>query len=332
MNNKTQNAKRKNSSKDTFTIGIDLGGTKLAGALIDKNGDILDYIKIPVEMRKDSSPLKTQKRIIGLMNDLSNDFKNRFPSECSSKFFKGIGLASAGPLNVERGELINPVNYPGWKIVPIQKMLQTEITKSKFKTQVFFQNDAIASALAEGWIGGAKKMSTYAVVTVGTGIGTGVIFNSAPCQNRGMGSEFGHLLVDIKDLDKNLTKRHFHTVEGIASGTGLQRRANEIGANIKSVEELVILYKNDKKKYQFLFDDMSFALASLCYNLSIGLNLEGIFISGGLIKVKELYFKDMKKTYNQLISDFNTHYKCPIEIAKSLNNAGVIGAGYLPYL
>lgn len=315
-----------------FTIGIDLGGTKLASALIDQNGNIIDYIKMPVEMKKEKSPLKTQKRIISLMNDVCNDFKNRYPKECSSKYFKGIGLASAGPLNAITGELINPVNYPGWKTVPILKMLQEEVLGSKFKTKVFFQNDAIAAALAEGWIGGAKKMKTYAIVTVGTGIGTGVIFNDKPCQNRGMGSEFGHLLVNIQDLSSKMNKRHFHTVEGIASGTGLQRRANEIGAGIKSVEELVELYKADKKKYQFLFDDMSFALASLCYNLSIGLNLEGIFISGGLIKVKELYFSQMKKHYNELITDFNRNYKCSIEVAKTLNNAGVIGAGFLPYL
>lgn len=325
---------KKATKKTQFTIGLDLGGTKLASALLDQNGTIIDYIKIPVEMKKDKSPKKTQERVIALMNDICQDFKNRFPTECSPKHFKGIGLASAGPLNVEKGELINPVNYPGWKIVPIKKLLQDQIIKNKFKSTVYFQNDAVAAALAEGWIGGAKNLENFAVVTVGTGIGTGVIFNSRPCQFAGMGSEFGHLLVDIGNLSNqsNLKTRHYHTVEGIASGTALQRRANEIGANIKSVEELVVLYKNDPKKYQFLFDDMSFALASLFYNLSIGLNLESIFISGGLIKIKELYLKNSIKIYNELISDFNKSYKCKVEVAKTMNNAGVIGAGYLPFM
>lgn len=319
-------------AKKSFTIGLDLGGTKLASALLDQNGHIIDFIKIPVEMGKEGSALKTQRRVIGLMSDICHDFKRRFPTELSSKHFKGLGLASAGPLDTEKGLLISPINFPGWKTVPIKKLLQDSLSGSGIKTNVTFQNDAIAAALAEGWIGGAKSFESYAIVTVGTGIGSGVIFNGRPCHSKGMGSEFGHIICDMQSLIKNPKALKKHTVEGMASGTALLRRAKEMGFKGESVEELVNAHKLSKDKFQILFDEMAFALAILCYDLSIGFHLDGIFISGGLIKIKQLYFDQMKKHYNTLITEFNPKFKTKISIAKTGNHAGVIGAGYLPYL
>jgi glucokinase len=95
---------------------------------------------------------------------------------------------------------------------------------------------------------------------------------------------------------------------------------------------LVHAFKNGERKYQILFDEMAMALAILCFDLSIGFNLEGIFISGGLIKIKELYLDQLKKNYTLLLTQFNPKFKTKIQIAKTQNQAGVIGAGYLPYL
>lgn len=318
--------------KTSFTIGLDLGGTKLASALLNQNGEIIDFIKVPVEMTKDGSALKTQKRVISLMADICHDFKRRYPKETSDKLFKGVGLASAGPLDTEKGLLINPINFPGWKKVSIRDDLAKVLAKQKVKTKVAFQNDAIAAALAEGWIGGAREMKTYAVVTVGTGIGTGVIFNGKPCHSKGMGSEFGHLVADMNSVMKNPKDLKKFTVEGLASGTGILRRAKEMGFKGESVEELVHAYRAGKKEYQILFDEMAFALAILCYDLSIGFHLDGIFLSGGLIKIKDLYLENLKANYSSLITTFNPNFKTKITPAKTGNHAGVIGAGYLPYL
>lgn len=317
------------AKKITYTIGLDLGGTKLAAALLKSDGSIIDSVKVPVEMGREKSPKQTQKRVIELMAAIAVDFKNRFPKECGKSSFRGVGLASAGPLNTETGEIIHAANLPGWKLVPIRAWLEKEIHRQGFKTKVHFQNDAIAAALAEGWIGGAKNMQTYAMITVGTGIGCGVIFHGQPCHSRGMGSEFGHLIVDYKGLEKNPDKLNHFTVEGIASGTGLLRRAQEMGFTGSSVEELV----NEKsEKYESLFKDMAWALACLCYDLSIGFNVEKIFVSGGLIKIKELYLPRTQKLYQSLIRQKNPAFESKIEIAKTKNQSGVLGAGYLPYL
>ncbi|WP_413287714.1 ROK family protein [Bdellovibrio sp. HCB337] len=315
--------------KSTYTIGFDLGGTKLAAAILNNKGEMLDFIKVPVDMKREGSATKTQKRVIGLMTDIAMDFKKRYPKETSGKQFLGIGLASAGPLNAEEGKLTHPVNYPGWKIVPIRDLLQKAVHAQGFKTKVHFQHDATAAALAEGWVGGAKNMNSFAVVSVGTGVGSGVIFNGMPAQSRGRGSEYGHTIVDYRKLQENPEKLHHCTVEGVASGTGLLRRAKEMGFEGNSVEELVV---SKDSKYEVLFQDMSLALACLCYDLSIGYNLERIFLSGGLIKIKNLYLADLKKHYKSMIQQMNPDFECKIEIARTKNTAGVLGAGYLPHL
>lgn len=315
--------------KTTYTIGLDLGGTKLAAALLNNKGEMIDFVKLPVEMKREGSATKTQARIINLMADIALDFKKRFPRETAASVFKGIGLASAGPLNVEEGKLVNPVNYPGWKIVPIRDMLQKEVLKRGFKTKVHFQHDGTAAALAEGWIGGAQGLESFALVTIGTGIGTGIIFNGRPAQSRGMGSEYGHTVVDLRHMQAQPNKVHECTVEGLASGTALLRRAKEMGFTGHSVEELIL---DKDAKYQVLYKDMAWALGTLCYNLSIGYNLEKIFLSGGLIKVRDLYLKDLKAHYKGIINQVNPAFECKIEVAKTRNHAGVIGAGYLPYL
>jgi glucokinase len=318
--------------KKQFSIGLDLGGTKLAAGLVDEAGNLIDEIKIPVEMNRENSAILTQKRVLSLMADISLDFKRRFPKECSAPYFAGIGLASAGPLNTKTGQLIHPVNYPGWKVVPIRDNLSTELKKRNFNTTVKFQNDAIAAALAEGWVGGARGLETFVVVTVGTGIGSGVIVHGQPCHTQGMGSEFGHLLVNLANVQKNPKLLDDFTVEGIASGTGLLRRAHQMGFKGSSVESLVMALEGGAKEYKILFDDMAWALAALCFNLSIGFRVEKILISGGLLKIKHLFLPALKKNYHQLVTGSYRAFKAPVQIAQGGTHAGVVGAAYLPYI
>ncbi len=319
--------------KKKYAIGFDLGGTKLAAALVDTTGKVIEYKKISVlEAKKD--PKKGPQIIVTAMGqmayDLFTDHKKLFTKTSP---FVGVGLASAGPLNVKNGELIHPVNFPKWKVVPIQSLLQKELTKRGLKNcPVFFQNDAIAASFSEYAFGAAQGLKSFAVVTIGTGIGTGVIFNNQPLQTNGMGSEFGHLIYcGPSIIDPKIDLKNY-TIEGIASGTGILRRAqHEYQFKGQTTEELTQAILEGDKKYQILFDQAAHALAVLIYNLSIGLNLEKVLLSGGLIKVKHLYFDQLKKHYQDLITNFNPQFKTKIQIAQTQNNAGVLGAAALAF-
>lgn len=314
-----------------YSIGIDLGGTKLATALVNSNGKIIEHGKFPLGLADTASPKAAKVKVMRLIKDACLDYKMRYPTQTSPANFSGIGLASAGPLNVQDGELIDPSNFPGWKKFKIVDELKSGLAEHSWKPKIFFQNDAIAAAFAEKWIGAASECRSFVVITVGTGIGTGVIFNGLPCQTGGMGSEWGHVLIDIKGRQRAGASIVDHTVEGIASGTALLKRARALGFTGNSVEELVVAHKKNNQ-YKTLFDDMAWALASLCYSLSLGFHLDKILFSGGLIKIKDLYWAQTRKYYSQLINEKNPAFKAPIEVAKAGNLAGVLGAASLPFL
>lgn len=312
-----------------YTIGFDLGGTKIAAALVRQDGKVISFTKVPLELKNCKSASAAQAKVLNFIQDLASDFKRRFPAECSATRLIGIGLASAGPLNVAKGVLINPANFRAWKTFPIVQEVQARIDKVGLKSKVFFQNDAIAAAFAEKWLGSAKKMDSFVVITIGTGVGTGVILNGLPCQTKGAGSEFGHTLIDFSELKKESKNRGSFSVEGLASGTGLIKRARLMGFKGHSVEELIL---QKDSKYQTLFDDMAWCLAVLAFNLSIGFNLDGIFFSGGLIKIQSRFLKKTQKYYKNLIRQFNPEFECSLSIAKTKNHAAVLGAAYLPIL
>lgn len=307
-------------------IGIDLGGTKVSVGLLNSKGQI-------VAMTKDSVlDCKNHKSAKQGQNQLIQMIANRIDALCNIQGLKsgtgeiaGVGLASAGPLNVETGELIHPANFPKWKSLKIVQLLKRELKNRNLNLPIHFQNDAVSAAFAEGWIGGAKGLTNYAVITVGTGIGTGLIHQGRPVQFAGMGSEFGHLIVDVNKCSR--TKRsNFYaaTVEGIASGTGIMLRARSLGSKANRLEDL-------EKKFETAYEDVAPALAALCFNLSIGFNIQKFLFSGGLMEKKSLFFPEVKRQYKNLIHQWNPKFSAPIETAKAGVHAGLVGAAAMVY-
>ncbi len=312
-----------------YTIGIDLGGTHTRTALLNPKGTLIEIIKKPTPIKTFSCSKKSVEFVISNIHQSILDLiKNH---SLKQNQILGIGLASAGPLNVNTGTLLYPANFHGWKIVPIVSLLKTQLKKSQINRPLFFQNDAMAAALGEGWLGATQNLSTYALITIGTGIGTGVVFNSKPAQSNGMGSEWGHIAIDFHSL-KNPAELFDSTTEGIASGTALLKRAKKIGFTGSSTEELVKQTRSGDQKYQIIFDDMARSLALLCYNLSMGFNLEKIAFGGGMIECRDLYFSQLKSYYNQFITLRGKQFRCPLILARLGPHAGVIGAARLPLL
>lgn len=310
-----------------FLIGLDLGGTKLAWTLISTQGREEFFKSEPLNISHIDDPKKSQRQVISLMAKAVRECVEYVQKNKMGRVV-GLGLASAGPMNIEKGELIAPSNFKGWQKVAIVKLLKKELLKSKIKLAIAFQNDAMAASLGEGWLGAAKGLKSFAVVTVGTGIGTGVIFKGEPLQYKGMGGEWGLQIVDVSNIKINSDPFH-QCVEGIASGTALLRRAQEMGFQGKSTFDLVQEIKSGQAQYQKLFIDAARALAVLCFNLSLGFNLEKILFSGGIIQVKEFFWDVLLEEYERLISRRHQAFRAKIKIAKLDIKAGAIGAAYL---
>jgi glucokinase len=158
-----------------------------------------------------------------------------------------------------------------------------------------------------------------------------VIFNGRPAQARGMGSEWGHSIADFKKLsvDDDATA---HEVEGIASGTGLVRRARARGMHqIQSASQLAAAALDGDSNAIELFDDAAAALASLFYTLSMGFHPEVFAVSGGMLAIQELFLPKAIALYERAIRR-HPGFATRVLVSKLGTRAGVIGAARLPRL
>lgn len=339
---KRQLRRTRTETKRTFTVGIDLGGTKVAAALVDDRGRIVKESRratVPPWManldprtleKPDSKDVRRHiDYVITAMAEATLECTEALPPKTK---LLGVGLASAGPMDIGKGTLVNPSNFRGWKKVPLVSLLREKLAASRLKTRIEFQNDAIAAAIGEGWTGVAKGKQTYAVITVGTGIGTGVIFNGKPAQSRGMGSEWGHALAFAPGMMKEPATIREREVEGLASGTGLARRARAMGLSFESAAEIATAASAGDAKAKELFEGASEALAALFYTLSLGFHPEVFAVSGGMLAIREHFLPQAIELYRNVMTASGPDFLTPIRIAKLGTKAGVIGAARLPRL
>lgn len=342
---------RLSKSKAKFTIGIDLGGTKVAASLVDAEGRILSETRLPTvppwmkeqdprTAIKAPSPAQVRRHIQYVVEAMADAVlestaplrsEHTRPSAVADQIL-GIGLASAGPMNLEKGTLDYPSNFRGWKVVPLVALLKDALKKRGLQLDIAFQNDAIAAALGEGWVGRASGCSTYAMITVGTGIGTGVILNGRPAQSGGMGSEWGHMMIIAPGITKNRSDFNERSVEGLASGTGLIHRAKKRGFKGETAADLAVMARKGNKLALKLFEEASEALAALFYTLSLGFHPEKFVVSGGMIAIRDLFLPQAIEIYREMMKQKNPEFVSPIQVAELGNHAGVIGAARLPYL
>lgn len=332
----------KQKSDSSYTVGIDLGGTKVAVALVSNQGNIITQCRKPTvppefahhDPRSDSAepkPNQVKKHVDYVVAAIADAVEEVLNSKVRGSL-SGIGLASAGPMDLEKGTLEEPSNFRGWKVVPLVRLLKERLAKKKIRAPLKFQNDAMAAALGEGWVGQARGLNTFAMITVGTGIGTGVVLNGRPSQSSGMGSEWGHLLVDARGVSEDLSDYETRTVEGLASGTGLAHRAREAGLKIDSVAELAALARTGDSHAKRLFNEGAEALAALLYSLSLGYHPEKFVISGGMLAIRDCFLPETTRLYKSLMRARYPKFLAPVQIAKLGNDAGVIGAARLTLL
>jgi len=167
-----------------FAIGVDLGGTKISAALVNSNGNIKEYIKSPTNAQqgKDIVISRIKQTIHQLIDK----------SEINIDNVLGIGIGVPGPLDGRTGIVYAAPNLPGWERVPI-----CSIIKKEFRVPVILENDANAAAWGEKIFGVAKGIKDMICLTLGTGIGGGLIFDGKIYHGNNFGAgEVGHIIVN----------------------------------------------------------------------------------------------------------------------------------------
>lgn len=193
-----------------FFIGADLGGTNIATVIVDEFGEIINKHTRPTEASKGP------KTVI-------ENVKNSIYKVCSdvpSEEVAGIGLGIPGLVDIEKGISIFAGNL-GWKNIPVLKEF-----KEEFKKPVFMDNDVRVATLGEKYFGAGRGIDNLICITLGTGIGSGIIINGKLYRGRNScAGEIGHITVVKDGLYCNCGNRG--CLEVYASAPGMSRRARE---------------------------------------------------------------------------------------------------------
>src|ERR1700674_944922 len=199
------------NQRNAFTLGVDIGGTKVAAGLVDARGTILFQTRGAMASQEDGAAgFAAVERAI-------NSVFEKHPEAHAS--LAGIGICAPGPLDPIRGVVLNPPNLPCWRNFP----LAAEVQRA-FHVRAKVDNDANAAALAEAVWGAGVGFRNVLYATLGTGIGTGIIFDRRIYHGRtGSAAEGGHVSIDYNGPRCGCGKRG--CIEALCSGPAIARRA-----------------------------------------------------------------------------------------------------------
>ena len=194
-------------------IGVDIGGTKVAAGLVTACGQITNHIRTPMTPNDAAGALAA---VLSAIDSVRSSAES-----ANEVTISGIGICAPGPLDPHRGVIVNPPNLPAWRNFP----LTGEISK-KYDLPVKLDNDGNAAALAEALWGAGQGFRNVFCATIGTGIGTGIVFDSHIYHGRtGAAAEGGHNTIDYRGPRCGCGK--LGCIEAYAAGPAIARRASE---------------------------------------------------------------------------------------------------------
>jgi glucokinase len=146
------------------------------------------------------------------------------PSGFSRDDVAAVGLGTPGPLDVKRGVLTTPVNMPSWRNVPVRDQLSAATGKP-----VTYANDAGAASYGEYWVGGGREYESMILLTLGTGVGGGIIYNGMSIDgSQSFGAEVGHMVIDTSPQARLCNCGNTGHLEAYASATAVAARTVDL--------------------------------------------------------------------------------------------------------
>ena len=198
-----------------FAIGVDLGGTNLRIAAVDDQGRLMEKVTLGT------------KTVLGrdhVLNEMCEAIRSASDKYKGSGKLLGVGIGVPGIIDMQTGMMRDSPNLPGWSEYPVRN----EIEK-RLGAPVILENDANAAAFGEKWLGAGRHVGDMAMLTLGTGVGGGLVLNGKIWHGMtGMAGEFGHMTVDPEGQLCGCGNRG--CLEQYASATAIMRMAREVMA------------------------------------------------------------------------------------------------------
>lgn len=306
--------------------GIDLGGTFIKCGIVDEEGNIL---------AKDKVPTKVERPYPQVIEDMANLVKRL--AARSGVQIQGVGVGSPGMIDSEKGVVVFSGNF-GWRNVPLVEEL-----KKYFVVPVKLTNDANAAALGESFCGAGKEYRSSVLITLGTGVGSGIVIDGKLFEGNGSaGAEIGHMV--IKTGGEKCTCGRFGCFEAYASATALVRetkRAMErhsesvmwrlCRGNLSAVDGKTAfdgMRAGDPVAKRVVGDYVT-ALAAGIVNVANIFRPEAILLGGGVCKEGETLLAPLREIFSREL--FGGEENVPVKLATATlgNDAGICGAARL---
>jgi glucokinase len=200
-----------------FSIGVDLGGTNLRIAAVSGEGQLLEKVTLGTKV------ILGRDQVINEMCDAIQRLSAKY-KETGKLLGAGIGIP--GIIDMQTGMLRKSANLPGWEDYPVRAEIERRLGFQKDSARVVLENDANVAALGEQWLGAARGVPNMAVVTLGTGIGGGIVLAGKIWHGmHGMAGEFGHVTVEPEGHPCGCGNHG--CAEQYASATAIMRMARE---------------------------------------------------------------------------------------------------------
>lgn len=201
-------------SKPLFA-GVDVGGTNIKVGIVDGDGSVVASTKFPTLANSipSESLEKAKETLTRLLESESLSWED----------IGGVGLGTPGPMDIGTGLILTPNNLPGWRNFPVRENLEQLTGKP-----VVFSNDAAAAAFGEFWIGSGRQYASLVLITLGTGVGGGIIVDDLNVEGaHSHGAEIGHITIDTSENARICPCGLPGHLEAYASATAVVARCNE---------------------------------------------------------------------------------------------------------
>jgi glucokinase len=297
-----------------YSIGLDLGGTNLRAAAIDREGKLLHLVTGHTQYAEGRD---------AIMNDMVEAIASLRDTQGASGL-AGIGVVVPGFISLEEGVVRNCNNIPSLENFPMREQLS-----QRLNAPVILENDANAAALGEQWIGAGRGVGDLVLLTLGTGIGGGIICDGKMVRGfMGMAGELGHITVVPNGLPCGCGNRG--CLEKHASATAITAMAKLLGyGDVTSKQVFERAVAGDERARE-IFASMGEALGIALANLVNAFNAPLYLLSGGVIGAWEFFAPAMLAEARRRSFSFRTT-NTRVEKAKLGGEAGLFGAAYLPW-
>ncbi len=313
--------------ENKYYIGIDLGGTFIKGGIVNEKGEIIVCDKTPTEVEKGDKGVA--KNIASLALDLLSRV------DLTTADVEGLGIGSPGMIDSAEGNVVYANNL-GWNNFKICDELSHLLGGIKVK----IGNDANVAALGEVRFGAAKEHNSIVMITLGTGVGGGVVVDGSMIEgNKGAGAELGHIVIVHGGEQCSCGRKG--CFEAYSSATALIRdtkRAMQAHLDSKMWEIGSLDAVNGKTVFDYapvdeyakeVVDNYVKYLACGLVNYANIFRPEVILLGGGVCAQGDNLIKPLQKIFDTEIYAGDKGPRVPILVAELGNNAGILGAAAL---